>query len=632
MSLINVDNVSFSFGGDQILDKVSLAIEDNSKIGLVGNNGCGKTTLFKIINREYTPESGKVHVAKNRMISYLSQNLELNAESLLFDEMLNSRSEILETRQRIKDTELLLAGDPEDQSLLRKLDNLHDSFTAMKGYDYENEIEKVLTNLNFARQEWTKPVKLFSGGERTRIQLAKVLLAESDILLLDEPTNHLDLFMLDWLEKYLINLNKPYLIISHNRHFLDRTVKTVFELRGMKLFSFKGNYSQYEEQSALIMRQKQKQFKEQSEFIKRTEDFIRKNMAGQKVNQAKSRLKMLNRMDKIDLPENENNLKIDFSITNRSGNIVYEFSELSFGYEDKILGKNINTHLMYGDRVALIGRNGCGKTSFFKLMLGEIEPLEGYLKMGSAVKPGYYDQDHCNLDDNLTAMETIWQLMPAEAQGKVYSWLARFGFRNDDVEKKAGILSGGERARLYLAKLVFEKPNLLILDEPTNHLDIRTIKFLEDALKNYEGTLIFVSHDIYFIKNIANKIWTYEDETIDHKLGNLEEILDDFQNSDEQKPKKDISNQRSGKKLKEKKVNPILLEKILQEINRTQNLKENKENEISDLEKKFSQKDTYSSPEKVKKLKLGLKKAKTELNSLIRELDRLESEYLELCC
>ena len=621
MSLVSLSHISHNFGGDDIFENIRFTIEKNSKIGLVGKNGSGKSTIFNLISKKIIPSKGVVHIAKNRKIAYLIQEPVLNDKQTLYNCVLESNKTFTELSSKLKKAELELSKEHSEKNL-NEFAKLQQEFELIDGYNYETEIKLVLTHLNFPKKLWDQRINKFSGGERTRIQLAKVLLQPYDILLMDEPTNHLDIPMIFWLEKYLTNLNKPYVIISHDRHFLDKTITKIAEIKNKKIKQYSGNFSFYQKEVNLRNKQLLIASKRQQKFIQKTEDFIRRNIAGQKVKQARSRLKKLEKLERIEKPRFEKNVNLDFKNIKRSGNEVYILENLSFGFKNNILAENVNLRINYKDKIAVLGKNGCGKTTFLRLLNEEFQPFSGIAKKGASLQIGYYDQLHLQLDDTLSTMDTIWQLAPSEPQGYVLSYLARYGFTGDDVEKKVGILSGGEKARLYLAKLIHEKPNFLILDEPTNHLDLNMIANLEEALQNYEGTIIFVSHDRYLIKKIATKKWFFNNKTIIETEQNLEELFSP------EKPEKRKKTQK--KKKKTGKTNPIILKKILSEIKKTQNLLEIKNEELLSFEGEFYDNSIYSDENKVKSLTEKVKIIKKEIKDVEIVLHNLEEKYLKL--
>lgn len=629
MSIISLSNISHNFGDDDIFKNISFTLEDNSRIGLVGRNGSGKTTLFKIIIERILPKEGVLHVAKNRKIVYLTQEPELDETQTLQECVLESRLDYIDLKQKMETAEHQLSEDHSEQNL-EKYSQIVQKFEQIDGYNFQTEMKLVLTNLKFPETVWDQGIAKFSGGEKTRIQLAKFLLQPYDAILLDEPTNHLDIEMIYWLSDYLNRINKPYIIISHDRHFLDTTVTKIVEIKDKTLHHYGGNYTFYREELEHRTILQEKEFRNQQKKLKKMDDQIKQYRIWGRARdsevmfkRAKELEKRREKIEEIAKPAKAKSINLNIQTNGRSGNDVYLLENLSFGFPNKSLAKNINFRVGYQDRIAVLGRNGCGKTTLLRLLNEELKPQHGIAKKGAGLNIGYYDQMHLILDDSLTVQETLWKLIPMETRGYVLSYLARFGFRGDDVEKKVGILSGGEKARLYLAKLIHEKPNLLILDEPTNHLDIDMINSLEEALLNYEGTIIFVSHDTYFIEKIAKQKWFFRNDTIEKTELALEELFS--QNEVIIK-----SNKSTKQKTKKQNINPFVLEKLFQKIEQTNFNIEELTVAIECLETEFHIPETYKNDKIVKKLTKEINDKKLELNFLKIELDNLEHEYLEL--
>jgi len=622
MSIITLNNIYHNFGGQDIFRNLNFSVEKNSRIGLVGANGSGKSSLFNIITNRLNPHSGVLQKAKNLKIAYLTQEPELNEDKMFYDCILESRPDYVELSEKLRKAELALSKYDNKDNLITYTE-IREKFESIDGYNLRNIIKFILTNLNFPPEVWNRKISTFSGGEKTRIQLAKFLLQPFDVMLLDEPTNHLDIKMIFWLEKYLKDLSKPYVIISHDRRFLDNTITKISELENGHITFFKTNYSNYRSEKKQRHEVQLKEFKRQQKFIAETEDFIRRNMAGQKVQQAKSRQKMLNKIDIINKPTGEKSLRLNLKSEQRSGNEVYVLEQVSFGYHNNILARDVDLRLNYKDKIALLGSNGCGKTTFIRLLNQELKPFSGVAKKGSGLKIGYYDQEHIRLDERSTPYQTVSQLALNLTRGYVLSYLARFGFRGDDVEKKISILSGGEKARLYLAKLIHEKPNFLILDEPTNHLDINMISSLEEALINYDGTVIFISHDRDFIENVASRKWYFNDHTIRETKKTLLELFSD--------KKKNIKIRTSHKmKTSEKKINPFILEKKLQELSDLENKMLEHKNRLHNLELRFSDQKLLKNPQKIKLLNQDIEQVKSIINKTKAKIDDCELEYFRL--
>lgn len=622
MSVINIANIAHSFGGQEVLSGITLAIETHSRIGVVGKNGCGKSTLFRIIAGQIFPTGGEIHTSRGLRIAYLTQDPQLDESQTLLQCVLASRPDYTAAREALEAYSHALDHQATQQELSRYA-QLEQAFEAAGGYNFTSEIKRVLMHLQFPQAVWMQPVHSFSGGEKTRIQLARFLLQPFDVMLLDEPTNHLDISMIYWLEEYLTRLKKPFLVISHDRSFLQATATSIAEIHNGMLTYYPVDYEHYLAERTLRRETQRKQFNQQQKLIETTEDFIRRNMAGQKVQQAKSRLKMLNRLERIQRPEDAKQLKIKIQTTGRSGNDVCKLENCSIGFGEKVLAQNINMHVYYQDKIAILGKNGCGKTTLLRALIGEQKLLNGSIQLGAALSVGYYDQLHINLGNADTVFNAIHSLVPTEPQGYVLGYLARFGFRGEAVEKPIAVLSGGEKARLYLARLIHQQPNFLILDEPTNHLDMDMIDSLEEALQHYDGTIIFVSHDRDFINRTATRRW-YFDGTV---LRETDESLEALFRS---KPETTVETKPAKQKINQTKVNPIVLQKKEAEIEALNQKLEDEESQLHSLHMKLADKALYQNPAALQEVQQAIAAMEAALPRLREELDTLELEYLEM--
>ena len=636
MSLIQVIDVSQEFSANYILRDINCSLEHNSRIGLIGSNGCGKSTLIKIMLGMLEPSEGKVIRAKNCVPSYLPQSLYLEQDIVMIDYIRSSRPDLLSlTREMTVLAEALRRE--HTQELEDRLNRIIEKYHETGAYDFDNQIKYVLSSLNFPESEWQKPLNIFSGGEQTRIYLAAMLLSPHDILVLDEPTNHLDIAMIAWLERYLSNLDKPFLVVSHDRKFLDNTVSSIWLIRDGRLSVTKGNYSSFKEADDIARAAAEKAAKAQEKWIAETEAFIAKNMAGQKTNQAKSRLKALEKVERIEQPKLAPKIKLKIDTNSRSGNDVFVTKDLSFGFADgRELAREVDLHGLYRDRICILGPNGCGKTTLLKLILGENYILGGKCKTGASLSIGYYDQHQINLDPGLTAKETIWSLVPLEPVGYVLGWLARFGFRGDDVDKQVSVLSGGEKSRLTLSVLVHQKPNLLILDEPTNHLDIEMTDSLLTALQDYSGTIIFVSHDRYFIEELANKYWVFNKKlTPDQSQSyvTISELRDDLAKAleiafSEPEPVKD----KTPQTIKKRKINPYYIEQLHRRIEEQQAEEARLKAQLEDVHSRLSDSQTYSDPALLSATQKEMRELEDKINRIDELIAELEDQYLEIAC
>jgi ATP-binding cassette subfamily F protein 3 len=572
------------------------------------------------------PESGEILRAGSCEFAFLRQENELNQVQSLREEVLASRPQMLALEHELHSLHKIMETESND-ALLNRMNQVQHEFEAMGGFTFETEMKLVLTSLNFPEEEWDRSVSSFSGGEQSRIQLAKILLAPHSLLLLDEPTNHLDSFQIEFLKSYLLKNTTPYIIISHDRYFLDETVTNILDIRGKSIKKYRGNYSAYVLQSEENRRFEEKQWQEQQKYIEKEEEFIRRNLAGQKTKQAQGRRKILSRMETLDRPDTLDKFNLSIDSEYRTSKDIFRLRDVSIGFKNKVLASNINLYAGFRDRIAIIGPNGCGKSTLLRILLGEMTPLSGEIKTGSNFKIGFYGQMQEDLNNELTVMDTVWELVPGMAQGYVLTFLARFGFIGDDVKKLVGSLSGGEKARLKLAVLIHEKPNLLILDEPTNHLDVYMVDSLEAAMSEYDGTLIFVSHDRYFIDKISTKKWVFFDNEIIETNDKLAKIMNNLS-------KKTMNVQEEPKHFKpkseKKKINPILLKNKLKEIEQVGEDIEALKKEKSALELEFTQPEAYTKPDNIVRINSRLKAIEEQLVLKSSEIAILEDEYLEM--
>ncbi|WP_124059104.1 ABC-F family ATP-binding cassette domain-containing protein [Vaginisenegalia massiliensis] len=517
MILLQANQVSRRFADRTLYADVSFSIQNQDRIALVGRNGTGKSTLIKQLIGQEPLSSGTITKAKGLKLGYLEQHVAINSDRTIWEEMLSVFQETLALRdqaQRAADQLAELAEHPESadyQTALANYDQLLVSLEQKNAYAIESEIRTVLHGFRFYEEDYDRPVQSLSGGQKTRLALAQILLMDYDLLILDEPTNHLDMQMLAWLENYLASYRGALLIVSHDRYFLDRVATQVIELRHQTLHRYKGNYSYYIDEKALRLEQEQKLYDKQQETIAKLEDFVQKNITrASTTKRAQSRRKQLEKMVRLDRPKQDVRApRIQFSADKESGERVLEVEGLAIGYADTPapLADNLNLDLRRQEAIAIVGPNGVGKTTLLKTLLHQLTPLAGQYKFGANVTIGYYDQNVNHLDPNTTVLETLWRAHDNTDERVIRTLLGSFLFSGETVEKKVSMLSGGEKARLALALLAANHDNTLLLDEPTNHLDIDSKEVLEDALIDYDGTLLFVSHDRYFINRIATQIW-----------------------------------------------------------------------------------------------------------------------------
>ena len=528
--LIQLNNVAKNFVVNEIFSNVKMEINDKDRVAIVGRNGAGKSTLLKIISGELSFDSGERTISKNTTIGYLSQEFIVREDLSIYEEMITCFDEIISLEANLEKLsyELTPENIENDPGLLDRFDRLQNEVLTHKDYHYKSKIESVLYGLDFTKDVFDKKISTFSGGEKTRLSMAKLLLSEPDLLILDEPTNHLDMENVAWLENYLSSYNGAIVIVSHDRYFLDKVVNVVYNLEFGKLKKYVGNYSKFLKQYEEDYEKQLKEFTSQQKDIKRLEEFVQKNIARASTSKmAKSRQKVLDKMELIDNPKKDDKAaNIEFNIKEQSGRDVLMIENLKVGYDGKQVGNAYNFSVYKGDRIAIVGRNGIGKSTLIKTIAKKQNAIGGSVHYGSKVSLGYYDQKQAEFESSKTILNELWDEYPLMKEAEVRTVLGRFLFRGDSVLKIVRDLSGGEKARLQLAKLMLEKNNLLVLDEPTNHLDITSKQVLEDALENYEGTIVFVSHDRYFINKIANKVLDITGDDYSIYLGNYDYYLE----------------------------------------------------------------------------------------------------------
>ena len=528
--LIQLNNVTKNFVVNEIFSNVKMEINDEDRVAIVGRKGAGKSTLLKIISGELSFDSGERTISKNTTIGYLSQEFIVREDLSIYEEMITCFDEIISLEANLEKLsyELTPENIENDPGLLDRFDRLQNEVLTHKDYHYKSKIESVLYGLDFTKDVFDKKISTFSGGEKTRLSMAKLLLSEPDLLILDEPTNHLDMENVAWLENYLSSYNGAIVIVSHDRYFLDKVVNVVYNLEFGKLKKYVGNYSKFLKQYEEDYEKQLKEFTSQQKDIKRLEEFVQKNIARASTSKmAKSRQKVLDKMELIDNPKKDDKAaNIEFNIKEQSGRDVLMIENLKVGYDGKQVGNAYNFSVYKGDRIAIVGRNGIGKSTLIKTIAKKQNAISGSVHYGSKVSLGYYDQKQAEFESSKTILNELWDEYPLMKEAEVRTVLGRFLFRGDSVLKIVRDLSGGEKARLQLAKLMLEKNNLLVLDEPTNHLDITSKQVLEDALENYEGTIVFVSHDRYFINKIANKVLDITGDDYSIYLGNYDYYLE----------------------------------------------------------------------------------------------------------
>lgn len=631
--ILSCNNISKSFGTDVIIKSCSFNIEDHEKAAIVGINGAGKSTLLKIITGIEPADTGLVTLAKDKTLGYLSQQQNLNSDNTIYDELLSVKQYILDMEAQLRSIEnqMKSADDTALETLMKKYSDLNHEFELNNGYAYKSEITGVLKGLGFAEEDFTLNVNTLSGGQKTRVALGRLLLSKPDIILLDEPTNHLDMESISWLENYLLNYSGAVLIVAHDRYFLDKIVSKIIELDNGNATVFSGNYTDYASKKAILRNMQLKEYLNQQREIKHQEAVITKLKQFNReksIKRAESREKMLNKMEFVDKPEILND-KMDIKLEPNviSGNDVLTVDNLTKGFDGTVLFDNICFQIKRGERVALIGNNGTGKTTILKLINGIIPADSGSIYLGAKVNIGYYDQEHHVLDPDKTIFDEIRDAYPDLNNTQIRNTLAAFLFTNEDVFKYIKDLSGGERGRVSLAKLMLSNANFLILDEPTNHLDITSKEILENALNSYTGTVLFVSHDRYFINSTATRIIELANKTVVNYIGNYDYYLE----------KKDIlgakpitnntskSSSSAISKLnwQEEKVKQAQQKKIKNEIKRTEERMALIEAEIEELDNMYA--DPAISSDTAKLMEIHTRK-----EALSKELDELYDKWGEL--
>jgi len=524
--LFRLSNIEKSYGGYEVLRGASFQVNPDEKIGLVGRNGSGKTTIFRMIAGVETPDKGEVHTINGLKLGLLEQHVDFQPGETVHTAALSAFKAVHDIEAEMRRLEKQMETDHSEETLSRYAD-LQLEFERADGYTFAARAEAVLMGLGFSKENWDANTATLSGGQRNRLGLARLLLSNPDILLLDEPTNHLDVHAVEWLENFLVEFDRAYLVISHDRYFLDRVAKRIIEIENGKAVDYRGNYSKFVAERALRREQQQREYENQQSLISKSEEFIRRNLEGQKTKQAKSRRNMLQRLERIDAVASEKSGgNFGLKKVERTGNNVLTTEDLAIGYRDNKLATGINISLHRGEVLGIIGANGTGKTTFLKTILGEIREIDGKLIWGTKTDIGYYAQNLEELHPHNEVIQELRTIAPMADGGELRSFLARFLFFGEDVFKKVADLSGGEKGRLSLAKLIYSRKNVLILDEPTNHLDIPAREALESALNEYDGTIITVSHDRFFLDKLATQILAFEDDAVETFNGNYTEYHD----------------------------------------------------------------------------------------------------------
>ncbi len=635
MIYLQVNNITKRFGAELILSNIKLEIKNQDRVAIVGRNGAGKSTLLNIISGQLSYDEGEIHKPKDVSLGYLAQHSGLDSAETIWDEMekifehLKKEEKALRKMEQQMGEPGLLANTEQYEQLLANYDQKQEDFKQAGGYQYEADVKAVLNGLNFPESMWTTAISTLSGGQKTRLALGKLLLTKPEVLILDEPTNHLDIQTLTWLESYLNGYQGAVVIVSHDRYFLDKTVNIVYEISRHQSSKYHGNYSNYLKQKAANYEQDLKLYEKQQNEIKKMEEFIQKNIVrASTTKRAQSRRKQLEKMEVMDRPAgDESSAKFSFSIERRSGNDVLKINDLAFHYQslDPYIFSNLKLHIERGDSVALVGPNGVGKSTLLKAIIGQLHPASGEIQLGANVQIGYYDQEQTQLNTKKTVLNELWDDYPMMNEKDIRTILGNFLFSGDDVLRNVSALSGGEKARLALAKLMMEKSNFLLLDEPTNHLDLDSKEVLEAALIDYPGSILFVSHDRYFINKLATHILEMQPSKTTLYIGDYDYYVEKKQEEQElaelkkaeketaNKPETTKSNFEKDKQFKkEQRKKERRIQEIEDEI-------EQLEAEMEEIEALLCEPEVFQDAEKALELTTKNDNLKERLEALMEE-------------
>lgn len=637
MAILTVNHIQQSFGEEVILQDISFEMQKSERVGLVGVNGSGKTTLFKVLTGEYTPDAGTVVFGKDTVLGYMEQHVCRDFHKTAFEEVMTVFAPLLRMERELEDLANLLSshpGEEEMERLIFRQSELNDRFVDAGGLTCRSRARSALLGLGFTEEQLENRVGVLSGGQKAKLQLAKMLLGGANLLLLDEPTNHLDIQAVEWLEDFLKNYSGAYIVISHDRYFLDKVTERTLEMENKTIVSYKGNYSRHlelREERRLAM---QRVYENTQKEIQRIEGIIeqqrRWNQERNYVTIA-SKQKQIDRLEAtLERPEEDpESIRFQFKASRRGGNDVLTAQDLSLSFGGPKLFENVGLEIKHGEKVFLIGPNGCGKTSLFKILLGQYTPDTGVVRLGSAIDVGYYEQSQLSLHDEKTVMDEIWDIHPQMTQTQVRSALAVFLFKGEDVFKLVGTLSGGERARVLLLKLMLSKANFLLLDEPTNHLDIGSCEALENALSGYDGTLFVVSHDRYLINKLADKVYVLGKEGAKLYLGNYDSYLE--QREKEQAAAQEQNPQPVKVNLyKLRKEREADLRKRRTALSRLEEAIEENERQIQALEEKLQDPEVATDYEAVTTTSQEIADLHEKGESLLLEWTQLSEELEEL--
>lgn len=640
MIVLSCRNIKKSYGIQDVLKDVTLSVNEGDKVGIIGPNGEGKSTLFKILSKNITPDDGDMFIDKNKTIGYLSQHLSLQSENTIYEEVSSVFQNLINLENKIKDLEVKMK-EPYDESNASYHEKLIKDYTTSQelyenrgGYTYRGNISKVLKGLGFLEDDFSKVITTLSGGQKTRIALCKLLLQNPDILLLDEPTNHLDLEAIEWLEEFLKSYKGTLLVISHDRFFLDAVTNRTFQVINGHVNCYNAPYTKYLELKEKDYEAKLKAYNLQQAEIQRQEEIIQKFRSFNReksIRRAESREKALEKMERLDAPDKEKGAsKIQFETAVKSGYDVLHIENLSKSFEDKNLFNNISFDLKRGEKIALIGDNGRGKTTLLNIIMGKLKADNGKTILGTNVNVGYYDQEQSDLDQNKTILDEVWDAFPDLTTTKIRTALGSFLFTGDDVFKEIKNLSGGEKCRINILKLMLSQSNFLLLDEPTNHLDIPSREALENAILNYDGSMLIVSHDRYFLNKVINKIVELKETGMDEYLGNYNYYMEKKQNPSRFEVYEEVSNGKTKTQVKEEKKKVKLAQKEIR-IKKTR-LREVEssisENEalLEKLNNDLCLEEIYSNPKEAERVNKEISNTELVIESLYEEWESLSEE------
>ena len=636
MILISVQELQKSFGVHEVLRSVTFSLQKGEKMGLVGVNGCGKTTLMRMIAGEMQPDGGTIHRNKDLRVGYLAQLDDIPLTDTVWGALLKVFEPIRVMERRMAEIEKLLeSADPETAlRLSSEYQRLTESYNAQQGYAYEGEILRVLNGLGLKPEMHQRQVSTLSGGERTRLSLAKLLLQKPDIILMDEPTNHLDLEAIEWLQDYLIDYKGSLLLISHDRYFLDHVCTTMGELLGGKMIKFTGNYTEYMKKRTADFETRMKAYELQQKEIQREQAIIERYRSFNReksIKAAESREKRLAKVERLEKPVEEQHVRFSFDARRRSGEEALEVRELSKSFEGQPVFQNLSFKLRTGDRVALIGPNGVGKSTLFRILTHQINPDHGSVRFGTNIDIGYYDQHQQNLNPQNTILDEVWNTFPKLEQTRIRSALGLFLFTGDEVFEKIEKLSGGERGRVALTKLMLKQDNLLLLDEPTNHLDMDSREVLEDALRDFPGTILAISHDRYFINRFAEKVMVMEKDGVTEYLGNFDDYIEK-----RDRPRPPVSSledepTRTAQTREKKKTRQqnALLRELKAAVDKAEAAIEQNEREMARLEAELARPETYNDLEAMRRLTESYQAEQDKTESLYEALEAAETALSE---